>query len=90
VAGKLTHEEEVRRARLRLQLLAERSELEARLARQRSGSLLRQGVASLAADPGLLRLSGGALLSLVAGLVLARQPRWRTALLALLARQLTR
>lgn len=90
MAGKLSHAEEVARARLRLKLLAERTELEAQLARRQSGSAFRQGLASFAADPALLRLSGGALVSLLAGLILARQPRWRTALLTLLARQLSR
>lgn len=90
MAGQLTNEEEVRQARLRLRLLAERLELETQLQRRQGGSALRQGLLSITGDSTLLRLGGGALLSLLAGLVLARQPRWRTAVLALLARQLAR
>ncbi len=90
MAGKLTQQEEVDNARLRLKLLAERLELESQLARQRSGSALKQGLAAIAGDRTLLTLGGSAILSLVAGAVLARQPRWRTAALALLARQLSR
>lgn len=90
MAGKLSHTEEVAQARLKLRLLAERTELETRLARRQTGSAFRTGLASFISDPGLLRLSTGALISLLAGLVLARQPRWRTALISLLARQLTR
>lgn len=92
MAGKLTHQEEVDRARVRLRLMAEKLELEAQLARSRAGRS--GGLSSLVGAgstlPPALVTAGGAALALVAGVVLARKPGLRAPVLALVARLLAR
>ncbi len=89
---KLTQQEEVERAKLRLQLLAERSELQGQLARRNNRGLSQTAMKAMSRLPGgaWWGIGGAGLLALAGGVIIARQPKLRTAALLLLVRFLMR
>lgn len=92
MARKLTQQEELDRAKLRLQLLAERSELQAELARRNTGGLPQGALKAMSRLPGgaWLGIGGAGLLAVIGGVLVARQPKLRSAALVALIRFLTR
>lgn len=90
MAGELTKQEQVDRARLRLQLTAEKLELESRLAARAGGPGRLSSLLGSSGLPPVAGLAGGALLAVAAGVLLARKPGLRAPALALLSRLLSR
>ena len=91
---KLTHQEEVDRAKLRLQLIAERAELQAAVARK-NGTGLAGGAMRTFSQlqiPGKvwLGIGGAGLAALLGGVIIARQPKLRSVALLALVRFLSR
>lgn len=89
---KLTQQEELDQAKLRLRLLAERAELQSSLARRNGSGLPAGAMQVLGRLPGgaWLGIGGAGLLALLGGVAVARQPKLRSAALLALIRFLSR
>lgn len=87
-----THQEEIEAAKLKLQLLAEKAELQADLARRRGTGLPANVLRSAEKLPpaALLGVAGAGLLAVVGGFFLVRQPKVRQAALMAVVRFLSR